>query len=186
MFAVYNNLYFFTKCYLTHLCIENKWTIKESASQPESLQALEPQCHHNRGVAVPSKDQDSWNGYQVQILRGHQSFPHNKTHQGWAGIPVPVHSQEWKPLIPFPELWEWIFSFPSRSRISGMLFFHSLPVPELWEWFFFIPFPFPNCGNGFFSFPSRSRIVGMDFFNSLPIPEFAISQTGIKTGIGLL
>ena len=106
--------------------------------------------------------------------------------QGWAGIPVPVHSQEWKPLIPFPELWEWIFSFPSRSRISGMLFFHSLPVPELWEWFFFIPFPFPNCGNGFFSFPSRSRIVGMDFFNSLPIPEFAISQTGIKTGIGLL
>ena len=106
--------------------------------------------------------------------------------QGWAGIPVPVHSQEWKPLIPFPELWEWIFSFPSRSRISGMLFFHSLPVPELWEWVFFIPFPFPNCGNGFFSFPSRSRIVGMDFFNSLPIPEFAISQTGIKTGIGLL
>ena len=54
----------------------------------------------------------------------------------------------------------------------GMGFFHSLPVPELWEWIF--------------SFPSRSRIVGMDFFNSLPIPEFAISQTGIKTGIGLL
>ena len=78
--------------------------------------------------------------------------------QGWAGIPVPVHSQEWKPLIPFPELWEWIFSFHSRSRILGMLFFHSLPlpklwewfffhslpVPELWEWIFFIPFPFPN------------------------------------------
>ena len=33
-------------------------------------------------------------------------------------------------------------------------------------------FPFPKCGNG--------------FFNSLPIPEFAISQMGIKTGIGLL
>ena len=68
----------------------------------------------------------------------------------------------------FPELWEWIFSFPSRSRILGMLFFHSLPVPELWEWFFFIPFPFPNFGNG--------------FFHSLPIPEFAI----LLTGIGLL
>ena len=54
--------------------------------------------------------------------------------QGWAGIPVPVHSQEWKPLIPFPELWEWIFSFPSRSWILGMLFCHSLPVPEIWEW----------------------------------------------------
>ena len=78
--------------------------------------------------------------------------------QGWAGIPVPVHSQEWKPLIPFPELWEWIFSFPSRSRISGM--------------FFFIPFPFPNYGNGFFSFHSRSRIMGMDFFHSLPVPKF--------------
>ena len=77
-------------------------------------------------------------------------------------------------FIPFP--------FPN----FGNVFFHSLPVPELWEWVFFIPFPFPNCGNGFFSFPSRSRIVGMDFFNSLPIPEFDISQTGIKTGIGLL
>ena len=64
--------------------------------------------------------------------------------------------------------------------------FHSLPVPELWEWIFFIPFPFLNCGNGFFSFPSRSRIVGIDFFHSLPIPEFAISQMGIKKGIGLL
>ena len=62
------------------------------------------------------------------------------------------------PLIPFPELWEWIFSFPSRSRISGMDFFHSLPVPEFWEWDFFIPFPFPKFGNG--------------FFYSLPVPEF--------------
>ena len=64
--------------------------------------------------------------------------------QGWAGIPVPGHSQEWRPLIPVPELWEWIFSFPSRSRILGMDFF--------------IPFPFPNFGNGFFPFPSRSWI----------------------------
>ena len=72
-------------------------------------------------------------------------------------VPVPGYSQEWKPLIPFPELWEWIFSFPSHSRIMGMDFFHSLPVPELWEWFF--------------SFPSRSQIVGMDFFHSLPVPE---------------
>ena len=32
-------------------------------------------------------------------------------------VPVPGYSQEWKPLIPFPELWEWIFSFPSHSRI---------------------------------------------------------------------
>ena len=73
-------------------------------------------------------------------------------------IPVPGHSQEWRPLIPFPELWEWIFSFPSRSRILGMDFFHSLPVPEFWEWDFFIPFPFPKFGNG--------------FFYSLPVPEF--------------
>ena len=48
--------------------------------------------------------------------------------QGWAGIPVPGHSQEWRPLIPVPELWEWIFSFPSRSRTLGMEFF--IPVPE--------------------------------------------------------
>ena len=82
--------------------------------------------------------------------------------QGWAGILVPVHSQEWKPLIPVPELWEWIFSSPSRSWIMGMGFFHHLSVPEMWE----------------------SQVFG--FFYSLPIPEFAISQTGIKTGIGLL
>ena len=74
--------------------------------------------------------------------------------------------------FPFPNFGNRFFSLPSRSRIMGMSFFHSLPVPELWEWIF--------------SFPSRSQIVGMDFFNSLPIPEFAISQTGIKTGIGLL
>ena len=58
----------------------------------------------------------------------------------------------------FPELWEWIFSFPSCSRILGMYFFHSLPGPEFWEWDFFIPFPFPNFGNV--------------FFHSLPFPEF--------------
>merc|ERR1712155_163856 len=73
-------------------------------------------------------------------------------------VPIPGHSQEWRPLIPFPKLWEWIFSFPSRSRILGMGFFHSLPVPEFWEWDFFIPFPFPKFGNG--------------FFYSLPVPEF--------------
>ena len=78
------------------------------------------------------------------------------------------------------------FFFPFPFLNFRNVFFHSLPVPKLWECFFFIPFLFPNCGHGFFSFPSRSRIVVMDFFNSLPIPEFAISQTGIKMGIGLL
>ena len=73
-------------------------------------------------------------------------------------LPVPGHSQEWRPLIPFPNFGNGFFSFPSRSRISGMDFFHSLPVPELWEWIFL--------------FPSRSRISGMGFFNSLPVPEF--------------
>ena len=38
--------------------------------------------------------------------------------------------------LPVPEFWEWIFSFPSRFRISGMGFFNSLPVPEFREWFF--------------------------------------------------
>ena len=48
---------------------------KKAASQPESLQALKPQCHHDRGVAVPKKDQDSCN---FATFRGHQSFPHKK------------------------------------------------------------------------------------------------------------
>merc|ERR1719367_359548 len=78
--------------------------------------------------------------------------------------------REWIFFIPFPlpNFGNGFFSFPSRSRISGMDFFHSLPVPEFWEWIFFIPFPFPNFGNGFFLFPSRSRISGMDFF---PFPS---------------
>ena len=81
--------------------------------------------------------------------------------------------REWIFFIPFPfpNFGNGFFSFPSRSRILGMDFFHSLPVPEFWEWIFFIPFPFPNFGNGFFSFPSRSRILGMCFFHSLPVPE---------------
>ena len=122
----------------------------------------------------------TWKGLVVQrkvfLILG-------KLFKGWAGIPVPVHSQEWKPLIPIPELWEWILSFPSRSRISGMFFFHSLPspelwecfffhslpIPELWEWLFLTPFPFPNFGNVFFPFPSRSRIWGMEL--TIPVPE---------------
>ena len=78
------------------------------------------------------------------------------------------------PSIPKNEsLW---FPFPNY----GNGFFHSLPVPEFRECFFFIPFPFPNYGNGFFhSLPELWECI---FF----IPEFAISQTGIKTGIGLL
>ena len=101
-------------------------------------------------------------------------------------FPFPNYGNGFFHSLPLPKLWEWFFFIPFPFPNFGNGFFHSLPVPELWEWFFFIPFPFPTCGNGFFSFPSRSRIVGMDFFNSLPIPEFAISQTGIKTGIGLL
>ena len=68
--------------------------------------------------------------------------------------------REWIFFIPFPfpNFGNGFFSFPSRSRILGMDFFHSLPVPELWEWIFL--------------FPSRSRISGMVFFNSLPVPEF--------------
>jgi len=74
-------------------------------------------------------------------------------------LPVPEF-REWIFFIPFPfpNFGNGFFSFPSRSRISGMDFFHSLPVPEFWEWIFFIPFPFPNFGNGFFPFPSRSQI----------------------------
>merc|ERR1712155_446098 len=86
-------------------------------------------------------------------------------------VPIPGHSQEWRPLIPFPELWECIFSFPSRSRILGMDFFHSLPVPEFWEWDFFLSLPIPEIWEWIFLFPSRSRILGMGFFLSLPIPE---------------
>ena len=59
-------------------------------------------------------------------------------------FPFPNYGNVFFHSLPVPLLWEWIFSFPSCSRIVGMDFFHSLPVPELWEWIFLIPFPFPN------------------------------------------
>ena len=69
-------------------------------------------------------------------------------------VPVPWYSREWWPLI---------------------------PVPEILEWILFIPFPFLNFGNAFFSFPSLSWILGMFFsfpsrsrtlgmFFSIPFP----------------
>merc|ERR1719433_578459 len=96
--------------------------------------------------------------------------------------------REWIFFIPFPfpKFGNGFFSFPSRSRISGKDFFHSLPVPEFREWIFSIPFPFPNFGNGFFLFPSRSRIdpfkVGnqkgkWEILGDASIPTFSASCT---------
>ena len=59
-------------------------------------------------------------------------------------FPFPNFGNAFFHSLPVPEFWEWIFSFPSRSRILGMGFFNSLPVPKLWEWNFLFPFPFPN------------------------------------------
>ena len=63
---------------------------------------------------------------------------------GGLWFPFPNFGNGFFHSLPVPEVREWIFSFPSHSRILGMDFFHSLPVPELWEWIFSIPFPFPN------------------------------------------
>ena len=109
--------------------------------------------------------QTNWCSFSQEIIRKlspalgktSNSALQTLSKQGWAGIPVPGHSQEWRPLIPFPNFGNGFFSFPSRSRISGMDFFHSLPVPEFWECFFSIPFPFPNFGNGIIHSRSRSR-----------------------------
>ena len=120
---------------------------------------------------LPQREEACWSMTPLQphpILHQHPLRPFISSHfssrnertcsrPGVSGNSRSRPAQEWEPLIPFPELWEWIFLFPFCSRNLEM--------------FFFIPFPFPNYGNGFFSFPSRSRIVGMDFFHSLPVPE---------------
>ena len=79
------------------------------------------------------------------LNRGEREFPF---------LSIPKNESLWFPFsnygdgffhsLPVPEFWECLFSFPSRSRIMGLVFFHSLPIPELWEWIFFIPFPFLN------------------------------------------
>ena len=108
---------------------------------------------------------------------------------GWAGIPVPVHSQEWKPPIPIPEIWEWIFHsvpFPEFREC----FFYSLPVPELWECFFFLSLYVSELWEWIFSFPSHSRICyftdGNQNGNWITVrdtrpPIFSASSTFLKT-----
>ena len=95
---------------------------------------------------------------KIARYRGVREFPFSSIPKNESLLfPVRNYGNGFFHSLPVPEFWEWIFSFPSRSRISGMDFFHSLPVPEFREWIFSIPFPFPNFGNG--------------FFNSLPVPE---------------
>ena len=111
-------------------------------------------------VMVPSLHKKSAS-FHFQLA---PSVPSSETSGGGqcgTGVSGNSHSRSFprmKASDSLSELWKWIFSFPSRSRILGMDFF--------------IPFPFPNFGNGFFSFPSRSRILGMDFFIPFPIPNF--------------
>ena len=45
-------------------------------------------------------------------------------------FPFPNFGNAFFHSLPVPEFWEWIFLFPSHSRILGMGFFNSLPVPE--------------------------------------------------------
>ena len=92
-----------------------------------------------------------YHNLKIMDDRGEREFPFPsipKNESLW--FPFPNYGNGFFHSLPVPEFRECFFSFPSRSRIMGMVFFHSLPVPELWEWIFFIPFPFPNCGNGFF------------------------------------
>ena len=77
--------------------------------------------------------------------RGEREFPFPVIPKnGGLWFPFPNFGNGFFHSLPVPKIWEWIFSFPSRSRILGMDFF--------------IPFPFPNFGNGNFSFPFCSRI----------------------------
>ena len=71
--------------------------------------------------------------------------------------------------LPIPEIWEWIFLFPSRSRISGMGFFNSLPVPEFREWAFSIPFPFPNPQKSFPLTPAWQNFVNLSSRKGRPL-----------------
>ena len=73
-------------------------------------------------------------------------------------------------MIHVPKIGEWIFSFPSSSRILGMFFFIPFPFPIFGD-VFFIPFTFPNFGNVFFFIPFPFLNFGI-FFLSLHVYEF--------------
>ena len=75
--------------------------------------------------------------------------------QGWAGIPVPDHSREYRPPIPVPKVWEWVFH--SRSQKLGMLFSIPVPIPKIWESNFRFPFDTNECPN-IYSRPIYSNI----------------------------
>ena len=74
-----------------------------------------------------------------------------RVYQRGAGIPISFHSWEWKSLIPLPELWQFVFSFPSKSLILEIDFFYSLSVPDFREWYDCTWVP-PLCSRK--SFPS--------------------------------
>ena len=84
-------------------------------------------------------------------------------------VPVPRNDSLW---FPFPKCGDGFFSFPSRSRILGIIFsipfpfpicenvffpFPSLPEFREWNYPFLFPFPFPNSQKSFF-FPRRGCI----------------------------
>ena len=54
-------------------------------------------------------------------------------YQRGAGIPISVHSWEWKSLILVPELWI-RFSIPFQFLNIGNKFLSFLSVPDFWEW----------------------------------------------------
>ena len=65
-------------------------------------------------------------------------------YQGWAGIPVPGHSREYRPPIPVHENWEWFFHSHSCPQKLEMLFFIPVPIPKIWECNFPFLFPLPG------------------------------------------
>jgi len=80
--------------------------------------------------------------------------------------------REWIFFIPFPfpNFGNGFFSFPSRSRILGMDFFHSLP--------------FPNFGNGFFSFRiKRAPFKKAPVKKVAPVPLFSPWRLKVSTAL---
>ena len=63
--------------------------------------------------------------------RGEREFPFPVIPKnGGLWFPFPNFGNGFFYSLPVPEIWEWIFLFPSRSRTLGMEFSIPVPVPE--------------------------------------------------------
>ena len=90
-------------------CVHRNLNFQFNFSQPEIKKAANNFFLRQTNIYLRE-------GVKKKTVKKRSGWPLGLT-QGWAGIPVPGHSQEWRPLIPVPKLFSEPFPyFPNISQ----------------------------------------------------------------------